>query len=224
MFRAWACVALVVLSATVVGLRARAEGDSEVPGLNKKVLEFARDKLGEKVGDGECATLAVQALSAAGGEGFSDPGEGDYVWGKLVRTVTPGENSTGEVLPGDIVQFRDVITSEATFPHHTAIVETVKGDGADVELLHQNINDVRKVQRTTLRFGDLKKGSVKIYRPRAAAAAARSNERRGSPPPPKKNPPPPTKNASPPPPTKKVILPLPKKQPPKQAPAPQKGS
>jgi hypothetical protein len=56
------------------------------------------------------------------------------------------------------------------------------------------------------------------------AAAERKSERRGSPPPAKKNPPPPTKKASPPPPPKKVIPLLPKKQPPKQNPAPNKGS
>ena len=86
----------------------------------------------------------------------------------------------GEVLPGDIVQLRDAVlvgkiggdTFEYVYPLHTAIVAAVKNEGKVVELLHQNVGafnardeDRRKVQRTTLRFGDLKKGTAKIYRP-----------------------------------------------------------
>jgi hypothetical protein len=170
---------LLVLT-TVFLLAADAPKEAETPELNKKVVTFARERLGEKVGDGECAILAVQALRHAGAQGLAFAEDGSYVWGKLVRTVTPGANLTGEVLPGDILQFRDAVlagrvgdsTFEASYPHHTSIVEAVKADGKVVELLHQNFGEVRakdgdrrKVQRTTLSFEDLKKGSVKIYRP-----------------------------------------------------------
>jgi hypothetical protein len=84
------------------------------------------------------------------------------------------------VLPGDIVQFRDVVlvqkvgrtTTEATYPHHTAIVEALKDDGKILELLHQNAGAFdasaemrRKVQRASLSLTDLKKGTIKVYRP-----------------------------------------------------------
>src|SRR5438067_1253932 len=35
--------------------------------LNPQVLAFAKRNLGRKVGDGECATLAVEAVKSAGG-------------------------------------------------------------------------------------------------------------------------------------------------------------
>jgi hypothetical protein len=169
---------LVLMS--VFLLAADAPKEAETPELNKKVMTFAKEHLGEKVGDGECATLAVQALRQAGARGLVFADDGAYVWGKLVRTVTPGANLTGEALPGDILQFRDAVlagrvggsTFEASYPHHTSVVEAVKADGKVVEVLHQNFGDFRakeedrrKVQRTTLSFEDLKKGSVKVYRP-----------------------------------------------------------
>jgi hypothetical protein len=152
----------------------------ELPELNKKVLAFARDKLGKKVGDGECATLATQALRTAGARNLSSPHEDEYVWGKLVRTVSAKKNLAGDVLPGDILQFKGALivgkegraTVEYTYPLHTAIVSAVKEDGKVVELLHQNAGDFdapdeqrRKVQRATLRFADVRRGTVKIYRP-----------------------------------------------------------
>lgn len=168
------------VGAIVLLLAADAPKEPEAPELNKKVLEFARASLGEKIGDGECATLAARALREAGARRFVITREGEYIWGKLVRTVKPGENVTGEVLPGDIVQLRGALltgkigsdTFEHTYPQHTAIVAAVKDDGKVVELLHQNTGafnardeERRKVQRSTLRFGDLKKGTAKIYRP-----------------------------------------------------------
>jgi hypothetical protein len=170
--------------AMIVLLGADVPKEAEVPELNKKVLEFAQANLGKKVGDGECATLAARALRTAGARRSSATRDGEYVWGKLVRTVTPGKNLTGDVLPGDIVQFRGVVlvgkeggnTIEYTYPHHTSIVSAVKNDGQVVEVLHQNVGDSRardedrrKVQRATLRLGDLKKGSLKIYRPQPRA-------------------------------------------------------
>src|SRR5262249_45759506 len=67
-----------------------------IPPLNQKVLEFARERIGEKVADGQCLSLAVEALRYAGAKRYPfDPG-GDYVWGR------PGA-SFKEALPGDIL-------------------------------------------------------------------------------------------------------------------------
>ena len=168
----WA--ASVALSAT------DAPRGPEAPELNRKVLEFARDNVGRKVGDGECATLAAEALRAAGAKGLSTGRDGEYVWGRLVRAVTPGGKTAGDVLPGDVLQFRDAVlagrvgrsTVESTYRHHTAVVAAVKQDGKVVEVLHQNYagpgddDEARlKVRRTTLRLGELKRGWVKVYRP-----------------------------------------------------------
>ena len=163
-------------------LGADAAKEPAVPDANKKVLEFCEANLGKKVGDGECATLATHALRKAKVKPSSySIRTADYVWGKLVRTVTAGTNLTGDVLPGDILQFRDAVfkgkvgrtTVGATFSHHTAIVAAVKKDGKVLEILNQNTGGAgqsdeerRTVQRGTIRFEHLQKGGwVKIYRP-----------------------------------------------------------
>jgi hypothetical protein len=173
-------VRILLVPAMVLLLAAGDPKEPDVPELNRKVLEFARNNLGKKVGDGECATLAARALRKAEARRSSTSRDGGYVWGKLVRTVTPGTHLTGDVLPGDILQLRGAVfagkaggnTYEFTYALHTAIVAAVKDDGKVVKVLHQNAGDFaapdaerRKVQRTTLRFDELKKGSVKIYRP-----------------------------------------------------------
>ncbi len=94
-----------------------------------------------------------------------------------MRTVKAGAKLSGEVLPGDILQFHDVVfkgrnkggTYSSNYPHHTSIVAAVKSDGKVLELLHQNVGgskEPKTVQRSTIRFADLQKGGwVKIYRP-----------------------------------------------------------
>jgi hypothetical protein len=166
----------------VLLLGADAAKQPAIPEVNKKVLQFCEANLGKKVGDGECASLATHALRKAEVKPSSySIRTADYVWGKLVRTVTAGTNLTGAVLPGDILQFHDATfkgkvgetTVGATFPHHTAIVAAVKNKGKVLEILHQNSGGAgksdeerRRVQRGTLRFEHLQKGGwVKIYRP-----------------------------------------------------------
>jgi hypothetical protein len=168
-----------------VGLVGADAPEKAVPPLNQKVVAFCEARLGKKVDNGECAMLALRALQKSGAKPSSVSLGREYVWGKLVRTATPGESLTGDVLPGDVLQFRDVVlvqavempgggrgTVEAFYPQHTAIVALVKADGAVLEVLHQNAGGAgksdqerRTVQRGTVRLGDLKKGSVKIYRP-----------------------------------------------------------
>ena len=106
--------------------------------LNEKVVEFARDRRGQKVGDGSCLTLATAALRASGGKVFPfNRPDANYIWGDLVE-------SPRDALPGDIVQFRDAefkgktwvtrrrwVSWHQNYPHHTAIVSDVaeKGQG-----------------------------------------------------------------------------------------------
>ena len=109
--------------------------------------------MGIQDGDGQCATLAVDAEAAAGAKPFYDLGPSgddvDYVWGNLVATVGPN-GSTAGIAPGDVIQFHDVTTSQTiTLPnggtetttteavHHTAIVVSVTGNV--ITLLQQNV-------------------------------------------------------------------------------------
>src|SRR4051812_21297607 len=67
--------------------------------LNEKVVEFTRSKVGQKVGDGECTALALEALRHAGAR---LPGQGQESWGEEVTSL----NAVG---PGDILQFEDAV-------------------------------------------------------------------------------------------------------------------
>ena len=89
--------------------------------INQKVSIYATGQLGTQVGNGECFTLADQALRQADAKSASDYGEitsnADYRWGNAVNLR--------ELIPGDIVQFRDyevVITTET-------ITRTETGNG-----------------------------------------------------------------------------------------------
>jgi len=63
--------------------------DKKEPSLGEKVLAYCEQHKGEQVGNGECATLAGQALIAAGARrrGKDDPNGGDYTWGDLIYTI-----------------------------------------------------------------------------------------------------------------------------------------
>ncbi|MBN9521339.1 hypothetical protein J0H58_22930 [bacterium] len=166
--------------------KAKTKAKDALPALNAAVLEFARKNLGEQVGDGECWTLANDALVAAGGKSspaYRDhPAKGDSVWGVGVYGVTVKDGKATEdatdgklvPLPGDIVQFRDAKfagaragggTYSMTAPHHTAVVAAASPDGKTLMVLHQNWAGKRTVGEATIKLNDLKEGWVRIYRP-----------------------------------------------------------
>src|SRR5688572_29468842 len=127
-----------------IGLDARrATPARPTTNIGSQVVRFSRQRMGQRVGDGECFALADRALRHAGARSADDYGtivpDADYVWGALV--------SLADVRPGDVVQFRDYrydrevetqnaagsIVTNTDFqerPHHTAIVERVDGNGA----------------------------------------------------------------------------------------------
>jgi hypothetical protein len=134
-----------------------------VPLLNQKVLAFAAEKMGEQVGNGECWTLADEALKSAGAR----PADG-YNFG---RELKPGERA----VPGDVMQFTSVklagrrgggtYTITLGTPNHTAVIREVKGPRS-YEVLHQNFGDAGKtVSKVTLDLADLTEGDVKFFRP-----------------------------------------------------------
>jgi hypothetical protein len=129
---------------------------------NQKVLRWARSKLRQRVGLGECWDLADGALRHAGARSSTTTGrDDDYVWGVPI--------ALGAVIPGDILQFRDhVITITTTIrtsfsdgeetsesfrteerPHHTAVVEANNG-AKGLVILEQNRRPGLPVERSTL--------------------------------------------------------------------------
>jgi hypothetical protein len=144
-----------------IGLQVGSSGSSSAA-LGDQTVSFARGKIALKVGSGECFDLVDQALRNAGARSAADFGRvtpnADYVWGNPV--------SLSDVRPGDIIQFRNyrydrtIETDTATDtdfqerPHHTAIVETVGGDGA-LNVLEQNVPDGSPGQRSQLFFSNV---------------------------------------------------------------------
>lgn len=115
------------------------------------------------VGNGECWTLADEALKSAGAR----PADG-YNFG---RELKPGERP----VPGDVMQFTSVKlagrrgggTYSMTLgtPNHTAVIREVKGPRS-YEVLHQNFGEAGKtVSKVTLDLADLTEGDVNIFRP-----------------------------------------------------------
>lgn len=152
--------------------------------LNKQVYNYALSKLGQKVGDGECAYLAYYALKSSKAktlENFGPTGpNADYVWGKLIVSLTPSNRSTSKIMPGDIIQFRNVSTYQkitnpngswqswtANYQHHTAIVAGVSG--STIKLLHQNVGNnpqtKKTVQQGLINLDSLQSGIMWVYRP-----------------------------------------------------------
>ena len=127
------------------------------PLLNQQVLHFATEHRGEQVGNGECWTLADEALKSAG---TTHPDT--YVWGRALAEGEP-------VLPGDVVQFTTVRLEKAGkwmelgTPRHTALVEKVEAPGV-YTLIHQNFGG-RTVKETTVDLNTKTAGEVVIYRP-----------------------------------------------------------
>jgi hypothetical protein len=134
--------------------------------LADQIVSFARRNKGDRVGDGECFTLADRALRGAGARSARDFGDVspnvDYVWGNSVNL--------SDLRPGDVIQFRDyrfdreVVTHNSDGsttttndfqerPHHTAIVESVGSNGA-VTVLEQNSPDGSPVVRNQLFFSN----------------------------------------------------------------------
>src|SRR4051812_32335476 len=85
-------------------------------GIAEKIIAFCQQHKGQMVGDGECASLANQALREAGakGRGTDRPNQGDYTWGEQVFFIEGGEagpkseGKSADIAAGDIIQLRDV--------------------------------------------------------------------------------------------------------------------
>jgi hypothetical protein len=150
--------------------------------MNQQILNFCKTHLGQKVGDGECAHLANEALRVAGASFIgSDPHHnGDYVWGTLITRITArgghrvDSNPSAAVRPGDIIQFQNVYLSNgASYPQHTAIVASVDSHGRPTAVYEQNVGTNGKgktgvhnrfVKLDPINLNTMVSGTVHIYR------------------------------------------------------------
>jgi hypothetical protein len=179
------CAGLVAASLFAAPPRMVVKPAPAADDLEARVEKFARDRIGRKVGDGQCTALAIEALKAAGAKttfdyGVSGP-DADYQWGQFVARFD-------DARPGDVIQFRGVkISSTRTtrtpdggaytetrsldIEHHTAVVAANLG-GGKFKVLEQNVgaagaSDAVKqiVQLNELNLNDMTEGKVWIYRP-----------------------------------------------------------
>lgn len=126
--------------------------------LAKDIVRFASSMIGKKVGNGQCWTLAAEALKAAGAE----PPKG-YTFGDEI----PLE----DLQPGDILQFKTARFEEPGYwavmgtPDHTAVVYSI---GDRTFMLHQNVGGKKYVQTFDVDFDNMTSGRVQVFRPRPA--------------------------------------------------------
>jgi hypothetical protein len=126
-----------------------------IPLLNRRVLQFALSQMGRKVGNGECWTLADQALRRSGARGANN-----FNFGRQIPLA--------QIQPGDILQFKsarfDFGNSFYFFgtPDHTVVVLGV--EGTKVSILHQNFGK-KIVTKLNVDFKNMTKGKVWAWRP-----------------------------------------------------------
>jgi hypothetical protein len=154
--------------------------------FGEHVANWCEVKEGQTVGNGECWTLAHDALERACGKyAFVSSGLNH---GALIATYTGTGNGvpnvsvpaiTDEIRRGDILQFRECVfkypqrTMTCGMPDHTSIVLDVKpSDDVDadgrlkwLEIIHQNMGGVKKVRVADIDLGKLVEGELKVFRP-----------------------------------------------------------
>lgn len=148
------------------------------PSLGDRMGDFLNSKLGKRVGGGECAHIATEALRVAGADFTRTEASGtqDYVWTtNRIARLTQGSQLAGKVFKvGDILQYNNAtLRSGGTSKllHHTQVVAAVDSRGRITKVYEQNVNGNRTVQKhDMLDLSKLNGGSVSIYR-----AVARAN-------------------------------------------------
>lgn len=154
---------LVFLLALLIGA-----GNGKHP-LNEKILAFCDARIGQHVGDGECGTFARAAATAAGARDIwklTPRNETDYIWGKLVCTITPANIAFDGIHAGDIVQMRSVVIPGGwRAEHHTAIVKELRPDDQTLIFYEANVSGDGIVHISAWRIGGLKEGRMWFYRP-----------------------------------------------------------
>lgn len=143
------------------------------------VAAWAEAMLGRQVGDGECWTLAKEAIDHSS-HGYAMSPQG-YTHGALVYHATGGASApiayNDSIRRGDVLQFtsgrfetrnaQGQVTSTAIVgqPNHTSIVTSVSANNRVVEIVQQNVSGVKQVQKGSHNLDELTQGDVKIFRP-----------------------------------------------------------
>ncbi len=171
--------AIGLLSAVLLLLSSACQAQT----INQKIATFLEGKRSIRVGGGECAHAASEALRMSGAEfistdlGADYPAAGDFVWGTLLKVVSysngkwTDSNPTAKALPGDILQYNNtrivIGTSTWTATRHTSVAAAVSTAGLPTLIYEQNVNGIRTIQKNSIDLTKLVAGWVRIYRPKA---------------------------------------------------------
>jgi hypothetical protein len=149
------------------------------------VAAWSESKMGQQVGDGECWTLAHDALVAIAAKCSSRGQEScmpsqSYTHGALIYSYIPAVSPYPEprggvfeagVARGDLIQLlsahfksKDGRSEKwAGAPDHTAVVTGVESNGV-LRVVEQNVGGVKRVRNVEYDMSELVKGEVKIFR------------------------------------------------------------
>ena len=140
---------------------------SDLPILNKKIIEYVNSVLGKRVDRGECWDLAFRALEASGSYFDRSSEKTINVYGRVLDLAKE------KVIAGDLIQFKSVkwmyIKNGKKFygyaNKHTAIVHSVNSIN-DFQIAEQNTPKFgKKVGISQLKTEWIVKGDIFIYRP-----------------------------------------------------------
>lgn len=152
----------IILVLFFTGVFIESKAQTNVPDLNKRIIQFVDSVIGTQVDRGECWDLANQALILIDADW-----DREYKYGKKI------DPKKDRVFPGDLIQFEKVkvkytkgnTTYTEIMEHHTAIVYRVISKGV-FELAHQNTEfSGRKVGLSTLDINTVVQGKMMFYRP-----------------------------------------------------------
>jgi hypothetical protein len=141
----------------VEGTRARTSAEQETDACvyNQSMLDYAAAHLNEWVGDGECWTLADDALKASGAHSAAG-----YYLGSTVAT-----NSLTGARPGDMLQIDRIRSSQGWslgVPQHTSIIKEV--NGTTVTVYEQNVPTGGATTIASYDFSTITSGSYYVFR------------------------------------------------------------
>lgn len=132
------------------------------------LAKWCEGKMGKKVGDGECWTLAANGLQAVGAMRSVGFTHGALIFSQSAASeVRSREARVGR---GDVIQFNTAVfrskdgrrTTNAGSPGHTSIVTGVVGNALHV--VECNVGGSKDVKRGHYELEDLVSGDIKISR------------------------------------------------------------
>lgn len=166
---------VLTLGACAIALSMTSVGLAQTSSLGTSVVNYLQTKDGQRIGGGNSADLATEALRIAGAEFVADdlgadaPAAGDRVWGTLVAVIASSSDlqSTRNFLPGDILQLSNASLNEKTCPtKFTAVVAEIEDDGRLKTIFCQEYEGNRTVKKLCVDLSQFSSGWMRVYRPK----------------------------------------------------------